>query len=184
MLTDTSIRKTKPAQSIVKLTDGGGLHLWITPGGGRHWRMAYRFAGKQRVLVIGVYPATTLKAARIARDRAKEALAAGVVPSQKKKLDRIAVAAVSVNTFAALSEQLLAKKAKEGKAEVAIGKLRWILDFAKHDLGPRPIASITPPEVARHAPQGRGTRQARDRRSPAGGHRAGVSLRHRHGAGG
>jgi integrase len=147
MLTDTSIRKAKPGPSIVKLTDSGGLQLWITPEGGRYWRMAYRFAAKQRVLSIGVYPAVSLKAARAARDKAREVLAEGVDPSQKKKLDRIAAQAVSVNTFAALAGELLAKKAKEGKAEVTIGKLRWILDFALPDLGPRPVSSITPPEV-------------------------------------
>jgi integrase len=147
MLTDTSIRKAKPGSSIVKLTDSGGLQLWITPEGGRYWRMAYRFAAKQRLLAIGVYPAVSLKAARSARDKAREALAEGIDPSQKKKLDRIAAEAVSVNTFAALADELLAKKAKEGKAEVTIGKLRWILDFALPDLGPRPVSAITPPEV-------------------------------------
>ncbi len=109
--------------------------------------MAYRFAAKQRVLSIGVYPAISLKAARAARDKAREALAQGIDPSQKKKLDRMEAEALSVNTFAALAEELLAKKAKEGKAEVTIGKLRWILDFALPDLGPRPVSAITPPEV-------------------------------------
>ena len=59
MLTDTSIRKAKPGQGVVKLSDSGGLQLWITPQGGKYWRMAYRFAAKQRVLAIGVYPAFT-----------------------------------------------------------------------------------------------------------------------------
>lgn len=147
MLTDTAIKRAKPGPGVVKLTDSGGLQLWVTPQGGKYWRMAYRFAGKQRVLSIGVYPATTLKAARSARDKAREALAAGQDPSRKKKLDRIAAEAASVNTFAALANELLAKKAKEGKAEVTIGKLQWILGFALPDLGARPVSSITPPEV-------------------------------------
>lgn len=147
MLTDTAIKKAKPSASVVKLSDSGGLQLWVTPQGAKYWRMAYRFANKQRVLAIGVYPATTLKAARIARDKAREALAEGIDPSQKKKLDRIAAQAVSANTFAALAQELLAKKAKEGRAEVTIGKLRWILDFALPDLGPRPVSAIKPPEV-------------------------------------
>ena len=147
MLTDTAIRSAKPGARVVKLSDGGGLQLWVTPQGAKYWRMAYRIGGKQRVLAIGVYPATSLKAARSARDKAKEALAAGLDPGQKKKLDRIAAEAASVNTFSALAEELLAKKAKEGKAEATIGKLRWLLDFAIPDLGPRTIASIKPPEV-------------------------------------
>lgn len=109
--------------------------------------MAYRINGKQRVLAIGVYPATSLKAARSARDKAREALAAGHDPSQKKRLDRIAAEAISGNTFSALADEFLDKKTKEGKAETTIGKLRWMLDFAKPDLGPCPIASITPPQI-------------------------------------
>lgn len=132
---------------VVKLSDSGGLQLWVTPQGGKYWRMAYRFASKQRVLAIGVYPATSLKVARSARDKAREALAAGLDPSQKKRLNRIAAQAVSVNTFSALADELLVKKAKEGKAHVTIDKMRWVLDFALPDLGARPISNITPPEV-------------------------------------
>jgi integrase len=147
MLTDTAIKSAKPGSTVVKLSDSGGLQLWVTPQGGKYWRMAYRVSGKQRVLAIGVYPATSLKAARSARDRAREALAAGHDPSQKKRLDRIAAEALSGNTFSALADEFLAKKTKEGKAETTIEKLRWMLDFAKPDLGPCPIASITPPQI-------------------------------------
>ena len=52
-----------------------------------------------------------------------------------------------MNTFSALAEELLAKKVKERKAAVTVGKVRWLLSFAEPDLGPRPIASITAPEV-------------------------------------
>ena len=62
----------------------GGLQLWITPQGGKYWRLAYRFGGKQRVLAIGVYPAISLKDARIARDEAKKVLAAGQDPSRRR----------------------------------------------------------------------------------------------------
>jgi hypothetical protein len=37
-------------------SDGGGLYLEVTPNGARYWRLAYRFAGKQKLLAIGVYP--------------------------------------------------------------------------------------------------------------------------------
>lgn len=147
MLTDTAVKAAKPAPALAKLSDGGGLQLWITPEGGKYWRLAYRFNGKQRALAIGTYPAIGLKQARAARDRAKEDLAAGHDPSQKKKLDRLAAEAVSVNTFAALTEELLAKKAREGKTGNTLGKLDWLFGLALPDLGPRPIAAITAPEV-------------------------------------
>jgi hypothetical protein len=39
-----------------KLSDGGGLHLLITPDGAKYWRLAYRWHGTQRTLALGVYP--------------------------------------------------------------------------------------------------------------------------------
>ena len=49
----------------------------MEPDGGKRWRLAYRFAGKQKVLAIGVYPAVGLPEARDARDEAKRLLSEG-----------------------------------------------------------------------------------------------------------
>ncbi len=43
-LTDMEVRSAKPGARLVKLSDGGGLQLWITPDGAKRWRLAYRFA--------------------------------------------------------------------------------------------------------------------------------------------
>jgi hypothetical protein len=40
-LTDIAIRKAKPGERLVKLSDGGGLQLWIAPTGGKLWYFAY-----------------------------------------------------------------------------------------------------------------------------------------------
>jgi len=58
-LTDTAIRNAKPEQKAVKLSDGGGLFLLIQPNGTRLWRLAYRFAGKQKLLAFGIAMAAT-----------------------------------------------------------------------------------------------------------------------------
>ena len=60
-LSDTNIRNIKPGAKVQKLSDGGGLHLHISPSGGKLWRMAYRFNGKQKTLSFGAYPAVSLK---------------------------------------------------------------------------------------------------------------------------
>jgi hypothetical protein len=39
------------------------------------WRLAYRFAGKQKTLALDVYPAVSLDEARTRRDEAKKFLA-------------------------------------------------------------------------------------------------------------
>ena len=69
-LTDLQCRKTRPGPKLTKLSDTGGLQLWVYPNGTRAWRCAYRFGGKQKLLALGQYPATTLLQARMGRDKA------------------------------------------------------------------------------------------------------------------
>jgi integrase len=142
-LTDTAIRNTKPRQKSFKLTDGGGLHLLITPMGSKLWRFAYRFGAKQKTLALGAYPSVTLTQARDARDAARKHLAAGIDPSIKRKLDKQAVG----NTFRVVAEELLKKLEREGRAAATLAKQRWLLDFALAAFGERPIAEITAPEI-------------------------------------
>ena len=54
-LTDVAIRNAKPTAKARKLSDGYGLHLLVTPAGGKLWRLQYRYDGKQRMLALGVY---------------------------------------------------------------------------------------------------------------------------------
>ena len=49
-LTDTFIRRVNG--KMQKHSYGGGLFLYVTPTGKKSWRMAYRFAGKQKLLTI------------------------------------------------------------------------------------------------------------------------------------
>jgi hypothetical protein len=39
-LADVQIRNAKPGAGIVKLSDGGGLQLWVYPDGAKRWRLA------------------------------------------------------------------------------------------------------------------------------------------------
>ena len=59
----TAQAKDKP----YKLADGGGLYLLVNPDGSKYWRMAYRFADKQKALALGVFPDVTLSVARVKR---------------------------------------------------------------------------------------------------------------------
>ena len=68
-LTEMEVRNAKPGAKIAKLSDGGGLQLWISPDGAKRWRLAYRFNEAQKTLAIGVYPSVGLKDAREARAR-------------------------------------------------------------------------------------------------------------------
>ena len=55
-LTDTEIKRAKPAEKTYSLSDSGGLHLDIAPAGGKLWRWKYRFEGKEKLMALGKYP--------------------------------------------------------------------------------------------------------------------------------
>jgi hypothetical protein len=82
MLTDTKVRNARARAKPHKLSDGRGLHLLVTPNGGKYWRLAYRFAGKQKLLALGVYPEVSLERARGKRESARKLLADGVDDSK------------------------------------------------------------------------------------------------------
>jgi len=87
-LTDTAIRSAKPQAKSVKMFDGGGLYLEVSPAGGKWWRWKYRFAGKEKRLSLGVYPDVKLKAARAKRDASRQQLAAGIDPGEARKAEK------------------------------------------------------------------------------------------------
>jgi len=147
LLTDAVLRKTKPAPKLRKLSDGGGLQLWIDPRGYRLWRFAYRFLGKQKVLALGPYPGTSLAEARKKRDFAKTLLKDGKDPAIERRARRIVKQVSADNTFKAIADELIARKEKEGKSEQTIGKVSWLVRIASTELGPRPIADISAAEV-------------------------------------
>lgn len=146
-LTDVQARKAKPSDKLLKLSDGGGLQLWIYPDGAKRWRMAYRFGGKQQTLAVGVYPATGLKKAREARDAAKALLAGGTNPSAAKRAATYQQAAAYTNTFDTNAGELIEKKQREGKAARTIAKFEWFMSLARPTIGARPIGEITAPDI-------------------------------------
>ncbi len=84
-LQDAEILASQPKAKPYKLSEGGGLYLLVSPNGAKYWQMKYRFEGKERKYAIGVYPTVSIKAAIIARDRAKEVLRCGIDPVENRK---------------------------------------------------------------------------------------------------
>lgn len=146
-LTDTRIRNAKPQARPVKLSDGGGLHLLVTPQGSKLWRLAYRYAGKQKTLAVGIYPAVSLEKARAARGDAKTLLADGMDPGEAKKADARRQKLAAANTFQAVAEEWVEKSRREGRATATLTKVEWLLDFAYPAIGRRPVADISSAEV-------------------------------------
>jgi len=55
-LTQLTIRGAKSRAKPYKLADGQGMYLHVMPNGSKYWRLKYRYAGKERILALGVYP--------------------------------------------------------------------------------------------------------------------------------
>lgn len=84
-LTDIKVKTAKPKDKPYKLADGGGMYLLINTNGSKYWRMKYRFAGKEKMLSIGVYPDVTLADAREKRSEARNSSLLEAIQEAKRK---------------------------------------------------------------------------------------------------
>jgi integrase len=146
-LNDKKINNLKTANKVLKLSDGGGLFIQISPQGSKLWRMAYRFNGVQKLLAFGAYPVVGLAAARQKRDAAKKLLVSEIDPAFHSKQEKLARLSAGRNTFENVAEEFLKKNEREGKAGATLNKKRWLVSLALPDLGKRPIGEITASEI-------------------------------------
>jgi integrase len=158
-LTDTAIRNARPKEKPYKVTDSQGLYLLVNPRGSKLWRVKYRMNGVERKLALGSYPEITLAEARTARDAARSQLAHAVDPNAAKRQARVEASVRASNSFAAVAEELIEKKGREGLAQATLEKQRWLLKLLGADFGKRPVADITPQdllhELRKHERRGR-----------------------------
>jgi len=138
MLTEKAIRAARPKEKAYKLFDERGLYLLVTPDGGRWWRLKYRYAGREKLISLGVYPDVTLKQARERRDEARRLLADGIDPSAKRQAERISRA----DTFRALATEWLALQKHLSPSTLDRDRAR-LERFIYPFLGAAPVSAIT-----------------------------------------
>lgn len=146
-LTARQVSTAKPTDKPYKLSDGGGLYLLVNPNGSRYWRMKYRYAGKEKLLSIGVYPDVTLAEARDKRTEAKRVLAAGDDPSEVKQAAREAKNLAINNSF----ELLALEWHEHKKPNWSSGYAEDILEYLRKDIfpyvGKKAITEIKPMDM-------------------------------------
>jgi hypothetical protein len=116
-LTDAAIRKARATSKARKLGDGHGLFLTLRPDGARYWRFKYRFAGKEKQLSFGVYPAVSIASARTQRAEARALLDQGIDPSAARREAKWAATAAEAQTETSPRVVLI-----DGAVEVWCGK--------------------------------------------------------------
>jgi len=148
-ISDTQIKKAKATDKLQKLSDSGGLQLHIATTGGKLWRWAYRFDGKQKTMGLGTYPAVSLADARAARDNAKKLLAAGADPMQDRKNVKLARLAASEHSFESVARQWF----DHWKGPKNVRHAGYVLARLEADvfpaIGPKPVAEIVAPDLVK-----------------------------------
>lgn len=140
-LTVKQIDHAKPHQSLYKLFDGGGLYLLVNTKGTQGWRYKYRFAGREKLISLGVYPTVPLADARDERDNARKQLAKGLDPSVVRQEKKAKEKAAKTNTFEAIA-QTWSDEYHKDKSEATRARNLRILKYLNVDLGDKPINGI------------------------------------------
>ena len=136
-LTDIKIRNTKVPG---KYSDGHGLHIQVAPTGGKYWRYAYRFGGRQKTLALGTYPDTSLTNARERHQEARRRLAEGIDPSAYKQAAKVRLA----NTFQSLATEWLKRQTLK---DITRDKLSLWITRDCEPLANMEVCSITAPQI-------------------------------------
>jgi len=147
MLTDTKIRAAKPKEKGYKLTDSAGLHVFVSPSGGKLWRYRYEFQGKEKLLSLGPYPETTLLDARAGRDAARAILREGRDPALAKKQKRLTIAKQTTETFRKVADEWQAANLKRWSPVHAADVKHQIERDVYPAIGEYPVRDITVQQV-------------------------------------
>jgi integrase len=140
----------KPKAKEYKLSDGFGLHLLVTPSGGKLWRFQYRFANKQKALAFGPFPEISIADARKRREDARQLVATGIDPGDVKKdlkIQEQAQAAVDANTFEVIARRWHQHKKPEWSTNHSDRLLHRLELDVFPTLGNRPIGDIKRSEL-------------------------------------
>lgn len=150
-LTEIQIRKAKPTDKPVKLSDGKGLYLLVNPTGSKLWRWKYRVDGREKLMTLGAYPDMGLAQARMRHEDERRLLLAGTDPMAQRKAEKHARQLAADNSFATVATLWWTS----WKASRSDNHVESVLRRLKADvfpaIGTRPVAEIEAPELVRMA---------------------------------
>ncbi len=146
-LKDTELRAIKATGKAQKLFDGEGLYLYVSPKGGKTWRIDYRVAGKYKTLTLGAYPSITLANARKHLAEVKEKLVQGIDPSVQKQAIKSALRAETQNAFEVVALEWIENKKHTWTAKHQGKIISRLSTYIFPLLGHKDVKEITAPEL-------------------------------------
>ena len=146
-LKDVTIRSVKPKERAYKLADEKGLFLFVKPNGSKSWRFKYRFAGKEKLLSIGLYPEVSLAYARDARDKARKLLIEKIDPALTKQASKRAAKLTAENSFESIAREWFIKHSSKWTPSHGERIIRRLEKDIFPWLGRRPIIEMTAEEL-------------------------------------
>ncbi len=104
-LTEIVVQRVRVRDKNYHVNDADGLSLFVQPTGKKKWHFRFTWAGKQRRISLGGYPAIGLKRARELRDEMRALVAEGIDPrAHRREVRRNAVKATE-NSFQSVYER-------------------------------------------------------------------------------
>jgi integrase len=147
VLTDKEIQNAKPRAKLYRLSDGDGLHLEISPVGGKLWRLRYRFGGKEKMLALGRYPEVRGPNARKRAGEARHAVQSGRDPSVEKKAEKERARIAGDTSFEAVARVWMGKVFPNLAESTRIKHKTFLESDVFPWIGARPIAELTAPDL-------------------------------------
>lgn len=137
---------------IRKMSDGGGLFLFITPDGAKRWRYRYMVQGVNRkgeqaiiekLLSVGTYPDVSLADARAKAAELRDQADPGAARKAAKQVETVAAS----NTFDSVARAWHMKQKGHWNPKYAGDLLRLLTRYAFPMIGVRPIADLKSADV-------------------------------------
>jgi len=149
MLTDKAVRAAKPksGKQYRRLSDHGGLYLFLTTSGTRSWRCDYRLAGMRRTFTIGLYPEVSLAEAREHHADARKLVGIGQCSVLIKRRKGQAAILGSANTVRDLGNAWYEELAPHKSESWRTGTRGWLDRYIYPEVGDLPVIDVEATDV-------------------------------------
>jgi len=148
-LTDKQIKAAKPKDKDYVLSDGDGLQFRIRKNGTKQWNVNYYhpITGKRINMGLGTYPQLSLASARKLTLEARELIALGIDPKEKREQGKAEQAAIVEHTLYNVACEWFEIKRNNVTEGYAKDIWRSLELYVFPSLSKTPITHITAPMV-------------------------------------